>query len=320
MADSNNSNNSGLFSSLLGFGSNLITNLFNRGSTNKTNETNLKIAQINNDWSERMMQKQMDYNTDMWNKTNQYNSAASQRKRLEEAGLNPSLMMNGGNAGIAQGASSPSLPSPSSAVMQPNRYDFSGIGESVINAYRLTNETKVADEQARFLGNQADWYSAKAMADIAEAFSNVHNKNLQSKGIAIQNKWADSMLGAQYVNQIRQNQSLEVSMMNAIKQGVLMDKQIARYDEQTNAQIADLVASAALKYSQGELNKAELMNVIETNKSIKLSNKEKEAIFDYVVEQASAARFKGYTPWSIGADLFHGAASTLDKWYNKMFK
>lgn len=271
---------------LLGFASNLITNLFNRGSTNKTNETNLKIAQMNNEWSEKMMQKQMDYNTYMWNKTNLYNDPSNQRDRLEKAGLNPSLMMNGGSAGIASAASGPSLPSPSQAVMQPNRYDFSGIGEAVLNSYLAEGQRKQMDSQSRVNNATADWYGAKAMSDIAQAFANVRNKDLQSKGQAIQNKWADSMLGAQYINQIRQNQSMEISMMNAIKQGVLMDKQIAKYDERTNAEIADLVASTALKYAQGQMSKQELKNAIETNKALKLSNKEKEAIFDYVVEKA----------------------------------
>lgn len=271
---------------LLGFASNLITNLFNRNSTNKTNQTNLKIAQMNNEWSERMMQKQMDYNTDMWNKTNLYNDPSNQRARLEKAGLNPSLMMNGGSAGIASAASGPSLPSPSQAVMQPNRYQFYDIGQAVQNAYVAEGQRKQMDSQSRVNNATADWYGAKAMSDIAQAFANVRNKDLQSKGQAIQNKWADSMLGAQYINQIRQNQSMEISMMNAIKQGVLMDKQIAKYDERTNAEIADLVASTSLKYAQGQMSKQELKNAIETNKALKLSNKEKEAIFDYVVEKA----------------------------------
>ena len=99
---------------MLGAGSGLLSNLFNFGANKNTNKTNLKIAQMNNEWSEKMMQKQMDYNTDMWNKTNAYNDPTNQRARLERAGLNPSLMMNGGSAGIASAASGPSLPSFSS--------------------------------------------------------------------------------------------------------------------------------------------------------------------------------------------------------------
>ena len=56
----------------------------------ETNANNYKIAQENNAFNERMVDKM-----------NEYNSAVNQRKRLEEAGLNPYLMMDGGSAGTA---------------------------------------------------------------------------------------------------------------------------------------------------------------------------------------------------------------------------
>ena len=56
----------------------------------ETNANNYKIAQENNAFNERMIDKM-----------NDYNSAVNQRKRLEEAGLNPYLMMDGGSAGTA---------------------------------------------------------------------------------------------------------------------------------------------------------------------------------------------------------------------------
>ena len=40
----------------------------------------------------------------MWEKQNAYNSPVEQRRRLEQAGLNPNLMMNGGSAGTAETA------------------------------------------------------------------------------------------------------------------------------------------------------------------------------------------------------------------------
>ena len=59
----------------------------------ETNAMNYKIAQENNAFNERMIDKQ-----------NEYNSAKNQRKRLEEAGLNPYLMLDGGSAGVATSA------------------------------------------------------------------------------------------------------------------------------------------------------------------------------------------------------------------------
>lgn len=59
-------------------------------ATRETNQTNKEIAQENNK-----------FNAEQIDKMNAYNSAVAQRARLEEAGLNPNLMMSGGNAGTA---------------------------------------------------------------------------------------------------------------------------------------------------------------------------------------------------------------------------
>lgn len=302
-------------STVAGIGSNLISNIFNKSSTDSTNKANLQIAQMNNQWSEKMMQKQMDYNTQMWNKTNDYNSAINQRKRLEEAGLNPSLMMNGGSAGVAQSASSPSLPSPAQASVQPNRYDFSGIGQAVQNAYIAEGQRNQMDANARFLNTQADWYSAKALAELNESFSRNHGNWLDNKAKSIQNSWLNQMLGEDYLTKIRSRQSVEASILNTIKQGVLLDKQISRYDEETNARIADLVASASLKMAQGKLSERQLVGVIQDNIGKILSNKEKNAIFAYVVEQAKNAAKRSGEPQNIWQGL-SDAKSGVDKWFD----
>lgn len=59
----------------------------------ETNRMNYQIAQENNAFNQRM-----------WEKQNAYNSPVEQRRRLEQAGLNPNLMMNGGSAGTAETA------------------------------------------------------------------------------------------------------------------------------------------------------------------------------------------------------------------------
>lgn len=90
-------------------------NAMNAFNVQETNRANFAIAQMNNDYNYEMFMRQLDYDLDMWNRTNKYNSAASQRKRLEEAGLNPYLMMSGGNAGSATSMSSPT-PAPAEKV------------------------------------------------------------------------------------------------------------------------------------------------------------------------------------------------------------
>ena len=115
----------------IGAGASLLGGI---GSTSMQNKSNKEIAQMNNAFNEKMLDKQMNYNkemyqmqvgdqwefyndakqnawdlygdqkdfqVDMWNKTNEYNSPEAQRQRLEAAGLNPYIMINGGSAGVA---------------------------------------------------------------------------------------------------------------------------------------------------------------------------------------------------------------------------
>ena len=89
---------------LLGAGSSVVQNSQNRQNVRETNQMNYKINQMNNQFNERMAIQQRNWQEDMWNKENAYNTASAQRQRLEEAGLNPYLMMNGGSAGVAQSA------------------------------------------------------------------------------------------------------------------------------------------------------------------------------------------------------------------------
>lgn len=94
-------------------------------ATQETNAQNLQLAQETNALNYQMFKEQQQYDTDMWNAQNVYNSASQQRARLEAAGLNPYLMMNGGSAGVAETAHSASPIAAQSAHMDtPNIGDL----------------------------------------------------------------------------------------------------------------------------------------------------------------------------------------------------
>lgn len=94
----------------------------------ETNEMNYKIWQeqqqhnvdmfdMQNQANIRNWQMQHNASLQDWQLQNEYNTAAAQRQRLEEAGLNPSIMMNGGSAGVA--TSAPQQPGMNGAAVSP---------------------------------------------------------------------------------------------------------------------------------------------------------------------------------------------------------
>ena len=149
---------------LFGVGSSVVQNSQNRQNVKETNQMNYKINQMNNQFNERMAMQQRDFQENMWNKENAYNTASAQRQRLEEAGLNPYLMMYGGSAGVAQSVGTGSSASSSgAAAMQPFQADYSGVGASIGNIfqYELMQSEKSQLQGARQLAD------AKAMETLS---------------------------------------------------------------------------------------------------------------------------------------------------------
>lgn len=78
--------------------------LFAKKGSDIAAKTQLRIAQETNANNYRIAQENNAFNERMFDKMNEWNSAKNQRARLEEAGLNPYLMLDGGSAGTASTA------------------------------------------------------------------------------------------------------------------------------------------------------------------------------------------------------------------------
>lgn len=136
----------------------------------ETNRMNYQIAQENNAFNERM-----------WDKQNAYNSPVEQRKRLEQAGLNPNLMMNGGSSGTAETAPT----ADTSGVQQ-----VPDIGSTIASGYQQfgSSLSNAASQIAGMVYNnglqQANVNKAQAEADSAS--QDVRYKELQNQFAAAQ--------------------------------------------------------------------------------------------------------------------------------------
>lgn len=205
---------------LLGLGASSIQNSQNRQNVQETNRMNYKINQMNNQFNERMAIQQRNWQENMWNKENAYNTASAQRQRLEEAGLNPYLMMNGGSAGVAQSAGTGSTASSSgNAVMQPFQADYSGIGSSIGNIfqYELMQSEKSQMQGAKQLAD------AKAM----ETLSNIDWGKLtdEARGYLRSTGLARAQLGYAKEQQEVDNMAMTGLIMRSQRAGMLLDNE-----------------------------------------------------------------------------------------------
>lgn len=149
---------------------------------------NAQQAQLGRDWSEEMMGQQNEWNLQQWQRENEYNTPAAQRARLEAAGLNAALMMQGqgsiGMAGSGQSAVSPSgSPQASSGLSSAPQYvrpDFSLLSQSVDSFFK----NKLISEQSTGQGLdnllKARYGDELAQISIGKGSAEISNLRSQS--------------------------------------------------------------------------------------------------------------------------------------------
>lgn len=188
-----------------------IVNTNNTNQTNlqiaqQTNQANKEIAQMSNEYNQKMLERQIEQEWDMWNAQNEYNSASSQRQRLEDAGLNPYMMMDGGSAGTASGMTSPTpqpavVPQMQGATMQPA--DMSGLsGLRGVAANFISLLKSQEDIKGQQLANEGQEIENQYKADMfmVEMYKNMQDAGLsRSKrlGQDIMNKFQPEMLSTE---------------------------------------------------------------------------------------------------------------------------
>lgn len=290
----------GLFGSiaggLLGVGSSVIQNSQNRQNVRETNQMNYKINQMNNQFNERMAMQQRDWQENMWNKENSYNTASAQRQRIEEAGLNPYLMMNGSSAGVASSAGTGAVSSSSgNAQMQPFQADYSGIAQSIGTVF----QSQVQQAQSSQLQGQKNLAEAQAM----QALSNVDwskmtketREYLKATGLA------RAQLGYSKEMQELENMSFAGRLLKAQGTIQMLDAEaktiLNKYlDQQQQADLSTKAAEYYTQMSHGHLNYNQAKKVLAEEiltyaraKGQKISNKIAESTADSLIRSSNAA-------------------------------
>lgn len=286
----------GIVGSSIGAGSSLAGGI---AGTAMQNSANKEIAQMNNAFNEKMFDKQIAYNkemyqqqlgdqwkfyndakqnswdlvenqqqfqTDMWNKNNEYNSASAQRERLEAAGLNPYLMMNGGSAGIASAMSGSSGAAPSGAAPSaqgvtpptatPYSADYSGITAGLgraIDVLASMPDRKVKEAQADNLRIEGKYIAGKAMAQILQMRTEAKTKESR---LALDRLIADFDNNLKVSNMAVNDQNIAESKARiqlSITENLFRQKELEFLSQAQKLQLAQGAADIALKYSQKKL-------------------------------------------------------------------
>lgn len=296
----------GIVGSAIGAGTSLIGGA---STTAMQNHANKEIAQMNNAFNEKMFDKQIAYNkemyqtqlgdqwkfyddqkanawklyednkayqTEMWNKTNEYNDPSAQRERLEAAGLNPYMMMNGGSAGVAGSVSgtqgsAPSAGSPSVQGVQPPTAtpysaDYSGIMQGLgtaIDTLMNSSERSVKNAEANNLRIEGKYIASKAIAELYKSYNEAKNDDervaIQRVLSSIQKDLSASQIAVNNEN-VRQ---IQAQTKIAVTENLLREQELKFLPQAQKLQLAQAAADIALKYAQKNLTDQQARHEIE---------------------------------------------------------
>lgn len=296
----------GFAGSALGAGSSLVGGITTSAMQNAANK---EIAQMNNAFNEKMFDKQVAYNkemyeqqlgdqwkfyndakdnswklvenqqqfqTDMWNKTNEYNSPTAQRERLEAAGLNPYMMMNGGSAGTAQTMSGSAGAAPSGGAPSgqgvtpptatPYSADYSGIAAGLGRAIDVLSsmpDRKVKEAQADNLRIEGKYIAGKAMAQILQMKTEAKTKEAR---LALDKLIADFDNNLKVSNMSVNEQNIAESKARtqlAVTENLMRQQELSFLPQAQKLQLAQGAADIAFRYSQKNLTDKQARHEVE---------------------------------------------------------
>ena len=163
----------------------IVNQIGNNKQGNKNRKHQLEMQRIQNEWASSESQKSRDFAKSMFDATNEWNSAKNQRARLEAAGLNPYLMMNGGSAGTASSTSASTVSGASGSGGTPYQYtptnmigdvaSFAGAMKSLSDARKSGTEADLlgkygdSDYSSRIANTESDTYFKQRQSDVATA-------------------------------------------------------------------------------------------------------------------------------------------------------
>lgn len=332
----------GIVGSAIGAGSSLIGGA---ASTAAQNAANKEIAQMNNAFNEKMFDKQVAYNkemyqqqlgdqwkfyndskqnawdlvenqqkfqTDMWNKNNEYNSASAQRDRLEAAGLNPYLMMNGGSAGTAQTMSGSAGAAPSGAAPSgqgvtpptatPYSVDYSGITAGLGRAIDVLSsmpDRKVKEAQADNLRVEGKYIAGKAMAQILQMKTEAKTKEARLAMDELVNDIRKNLMTSQMAVNDQNISESKARTQLSVTENLMRQKQLDFLPQQQKIELAQAAADIAFKRSAGYLNNVkvqhEIKKIAETMARTSETNQRTENLKTENMIQGDNYRFNSQT-------------------------
>ena len=291
-------------------------------ATKATNQTNLAISNATNAQNYKMFKEQQQYDIDMWNAQNVYNSAEQQRARLEAAGLNPYLMMNGGSAGTAGAANSASPIAAQAAKMETPQIGgliqsgFNNVSSAIAQIGAEMDNERLMDAQIKKMMSDTtgqnienenkqrekdDAHNA-AVGGLENTKADTENKKVQKSLIEgqvanqkLQNEFFRSDFHNRLLNSQLTNENLRQSLVESRSRTALINLDIEAKDIMNKYLEPGLIKDLALKAAQIsatnadiDVKRSQISLLCAQAYGVKLNNKIVEKTADALIDSTNA--------------------------------
>jgi hypothetical protein len=299
-------------------------------STDRTNKANLAIARETNAYNYLLASKQNDWNIEQWNRENAYNTPSAQRQRLLDAGLNPNLMLDGGDAGNARGLDSANYANAQPTTMQNPVQEKLGLLQSIQGVLQSANET--AMQYAKQRSEIANLDSQTNAQNIQNSYLRAFlDKNLEKLGHdTTTSKWMSKngeesyaktwlennyMLNYGFKQGRLQNNLTAQTISNLMTEQAftsersnLLQKEYQWFDDRVLMDLYEASTRAALNGANEYYAMQQAYKATEETRGIKLDNDMKSKLFDdvYKASRADLQKTLGYygkNPYEFGSML-----------------
>ena len=300
------------------------------GKTDRTNKANLAIARETNAYNYLLASKQNDWNVEQWNRENEYNTPSAQRQRLLDAGLNPNLMLNGGDAGNARGLDSANYATAQPATMENPTQEKLGFLQSIQGVLQSANET--AMQYAKQRSEIANLDSQTNAQNIQNSYLRAFlDKNFEKLGYdTTTSKWMSKnseetyaktwlennyMLNYGFKQGRLQNNLTAQTISNLLTEQAftnersnLLQKEYQWFDDRVLMDLYEASTRASLNGANEFYAMQQAYKAAEETRGIKLDNDMKDKLFDdvYKASHADLQKNLGYygkNPYEFGSML-----------------
>lgn len=223
------------------------TSLFGIIGQNQQYKRQLRMMREQNQFNRDERIAAQDFQKEMWNAANEYNTASAQRQRLEAAGLNPYMMMNGGSAGVAESASASPMATASATPQPPNFMDaLSPLQQALSQMSQLVQQDKQIESQIALNNSNVSLNSIRSLQlDSLKEWQNRQRKRIDDVlpyEVDFLNTQANAQRSQQRLNDANAQLAYTQEFGQCLKNN-LSQKELEKFD-------ANFIASTGLKYAQ----------------------------------------------------------------------